>query len=81
MNTVLFEFSVDFRVSGGAFGSVLGIVSGMGAKVKTVLAHSQELDFQGSWGVGIVSFCRVRRFKGIQKITNGSNEAWISTDV
>ena len=47
---------VDFEVPWGAFGNPFAIFSGMGAKVKTVLALSGELDLQGLGGSGSVLF-------------------------
>ena len=65
LNTVLFEFVVDFRVPWVRFGNLLGIFSGMGAKVKTVLAPTRELDFQGLGGRygSFLKALRERRFE------------------
>ena len=41
---------------GGTFGSLLGIFSGMGVKVKTVLSPAREFDFQGLGGSESVVF-------------------------
>ena len=51
-----FSFWSTLGSLGCAFGNLLYIFSGMGAKVKTVLAPTRELDFQGLGGSGSVLF-------------------------